>query len=133
MKRMKVWSGLVLCIIAFLSYYMFFARFIPTRDVPWVPFALFAVAAWLLISGWRQARRKILASIGVVLGFLVIGLFTYLVTVFSRDLPVAAAAPRVGQKAPDFALPDTQGRPVSLSQTLAGSNGVLLVFYRGYW
>jgi energy-coupling factor transporter transmembrane protein EcfT len=130
---MKVWSGLILCVVAFLSYYMFFARFPATRDVPWVPFTLFAVAIWLLISGWRQAKRKILATIGVVLGFLVIGLFTFLVTVFSRELPAAAAAPRIGQKAPDFALPDTQGRAVSLSRTLAGSNGVLLVFYRGYW
>jgi energy-coupling factor transporter transmembrane protein EcfT len=130
---MKVWTGLFLCVVAFVSYFAYFSRFEATRDVPWVPFLLFALALYLLISGWRQARRKILASVGVVLGLAVIGLFTYSVTVGSKDLPASASAPRVGQKAPDFALPDTQGRTVSLSQTLAGSKGVLLVFYRGYW
>jgi peroxiredoxin len=54
--------------------------------------------------------------------------------------------------APDFTLPDQDGRPVSLAQLLTASpdavapagagapadavqkaNGVVLVFYRGYW
>jgi hypothetical protein len=51
-------------------------------------------------------------------------------------------APKVGDKAPDFALPDTQNRTVRLSELLAGpapgmaerkGTWVLLVFYRGYW
>ena len=130
---MKVWSGLVLCIVAILSYFLFFVRFAPTRDVPWPSFVLLAIAVYLLLSGWRKARRKVWASIGVALGLLVAGFFTFTMTVGTKDLPASASAPRVGQKAPDFALPDTQNHTVSLSQTLAQSNGVLLVFYRGYW
>jgi AhpC/TSA family protein len=39
---------------------------------------------------------------------------------------------RVGQKAPDFALPDPGGRPVSLAE-LRARGPVVLSFYRGRW
>jgi len=60
----------------------------------------------------------------------------------SRQLPVAADAPAVGDRAPEFALADTTGRMVALSMLLSEPmpgiqgekpRGVLLVFYRGYW
>jgi energy-coupling factor transporter transmembrane protein EcfT len=135
MKRFnwRLWGGLVLAVVAFLSYYMVFSQFVITRDVPWVPYALMAIAAFLLVTGWRRAQRKIVASIAVVLGIIVIGAFTYLTTIFSRALPSSPNAPAVGQKAPEFALRDTNGRPVTLAQLRDGSNGVLLIFYRGYW
>jgi len=38
---------------------------------------------------------------------------------------------KVGEKAPDFALPSADGRTVGLSD-YAGHN-VLIDFYRGYW
>ena len=38
---------------------------------------------------------------------------------------------KVGEKAPDFALPSADGRTVRLSD-YAGHN-VLIDFYRGYW
>lgn len=128
-----LWPGLLLAVVAFLSYFMFFARFAATRDVPWVNFLLFVAALVLLVTAWRRAPRKILASIVTVLGLLIFGTFTYMVTLGSKDLPAAAGAPAVGAKAPDFALPDTSNRPVALSQLLSQSNGVLLVFYRGHW
>ena len=129
----RLWSGLGLAVVAIVSYFAVFTRFPVTRDVPWVPFLLFVVAAVLLIGGWRRATGKIVPSIVALAGFLLMGAFTFMVTVGSKGLPVAAGAPAIGQKAPDFTLPDTNNRPVSLSSALAGSNGVVLVFYRGYW
>jgi peroxiredoxin len=43
-----------------------------------------------------------------------------------------ARAPRVGDRAPDFALHDQLGRPVSLAGELE-QGPVVLVFYRGEW
>lgn len=45
--------------------------------------------------------------------------------------PAPSAPPAVGDAAPDFALNDSQGRTVRLSDAL-GKN-VVLVFYRAHW
>jgi cytochrome oxidase Cu insertion factor (SCO1/SenC/PrrC family) len=39
---------------------------------------------------------------------------------------------KVGQPAPDFALEDSDGKAITLSD-LRGKKSVVLVFYRGYW
>ena len=39
---------------------------------------------------------------------------------------------KVGDKAPDFALPDGDGKIVLLAEYL-GRGPVVLVFYRGFW
>lgn len=64
-------------------------------------------------------------------------------TRLAAQLPPSKGAPCVGQKALDFTLPDSSGKPVKLSELLATSPNdtaavkrspwVLLVFYRGYW
>jgi peroxiredoxin len=60
----------------------------------------------------------------------------------ARQLPSSTAAPHIGQKAPDFTLPDQNGKPVALADLLASppegatsgaANGALLIFYRGHW
>ncbi len=60
----------------------------------------------------------------------------------ANQLPAAKGAPRVGEKAPDFSLPDMNGKPMRLYEILAVPaelkakrpvTSVLLVFYRGYW
>lgn len=48
------------------------------------------------------------------------------------DAGIAARALRVGQKAPDFSLPDSHGKTVTLSSLLAKGPAVV-TFYRGGW
>jgi peroxiredoxin len=63
-----------------------------------------------------------------------VGFFLFATLVASRQLPSAANAPKVGEKAPDFTLPDSQGRPVALHDLVgAQKQWVVLIFYRGYW
>ncbi|MBI3653655.1 MAG: redoxin domain-containing protein [Acidobacteria bacterium] len=47
-------------------------------------------------------------------------------------LPAFGETPKVGQKAPDFNLPSTNGASVALND-YAGKAKLVLVFYRGYW
>lgn len=142
----QIWTGFLLSLVAFLSYFFVFVNFPSTRDFPWANLLLFAVAIVLLLLGVRRAfapdrRRgsKIMASIVAILGVAVLGFFIFAVFVMARQLPASAGAPRLGQKAPDFSLTDTSGKPVALSELLStpingkAPKGVLLVFYRGYW
>lgn len=129
-----LWSGFLLSIAAFISYPTIFFRWPSTRDVPWVNLLLFVLAMILVLVGVVRARRKILPVILAVLsaGLFAFGVFGILV--ISRQIPASLGAPKVGQKALDFTLPDSNGRQLSLAQLLASSpRGVLLIFYRGYW
>ena len=144
-----IWAGFLLSIIAFLSYVLFFVNFPITRDVPWANLILFLIAAWLLFVGIRRAfaaDRSRLAKIGssvlAVLGVLLIGFFIFMTFIMARWLPASEGAPRVGNRAPEFTLPDANGKPISLAELLSTPinvtnttkpRGVLLIFYRGYW
>ena len=141
-----LWAGFLLSLVAFLSYFFVFVRFPVTRDFPWANLLLFATAAALLMVGVRRAfaperrlRSKVAGVVAATLGVAVFGLFVFLTLIMARWIPAAQGAPRVGQKAPEFSLSDTDGRPVSLSELLStpingkAPRGVLLVFYRGYW
>ncbi len=150
MKRrwnLPVWLGFLIVLAAAFTYVPVFARFPATRDFPWANLLMFGAGLALIARGLRRAFREpqlyrgkvsgsILMGLGVgLLAFFCFGLF-YLV----RQLPASKGAPGVGQRARDFALPDKDGNPVTLSKLLdAGAsgadrlNGVLLVFYRGYW
>ena len=129
----RLWGGLLLSVVAFVSYFVFFVRYPVTRDVPWANVVLFLLALFLLISGFRRARRKIAAGVAVALGFVIAATLGFAIVVGSK-VPHSPTAPQVGQKMPDFKLLDSTGREVSLAQLLASSQrGVLLVFYRGYW
>jgi hypothetical protein len=132
-------AGFLLCGIAFISYPLFFAGFPVTRDVPWVNWLLFLLGLGMVGLGiaraFRQPERfrgRVAGPIFGVLSLAVLGFFLMMTLVGARQLPESAGAPKVGEKAPDFTLPDSQGRPVSLSG-VSGSSWVLLIFYRGYW
>lgn len=141
-----VWAGLLLSVVAFVSYFFVFVRFPATRDFPWANLLLFAGAAALLLIGVRRAfapeRRwgsKAAGLVAATLGVAVFGLFVFSAFVMARWMPAARGAPEVGRKAPEFSLTDTDGRLVSLSELRStpvngkAPKGVLLVFYRGHW
>ncbi|HEX3251360.1 MAG TPA: hypothetical protein VHS05_18140 [Pyrinomonadaceae bacterium] len=143
-----LWIGFVLTIAAFLTYFFIFVQFPVTRDFPWANLLIFVVALVLLFTGVRRGfasdrphptRSKIVTSIVATLSVVILGLFVFIIFVEGRWLPASKGAPQVGQRAPDFSLPDTNGTQVSLIDLLStpvnGSapRGVLLVFYRGYW
>lgn len=162
------WTPLVALLVAlaaFLSNLAVFMRPPGERAIPLLSLALAALAFILLVAGIRKAfaqnRGKILSSVLGILALLVCGLtgFAYF---NARQLPKSAGAPKIGEKAPDFTLPDSTGKPVSLAELLGSSatppamsaaaqapavgqapapaatsgpkpKAVLLIFYRGYW
>ena len=135
-------AGFLLCGIALISYPLFFAQFPATRDVPWASWLLFAAGLGVVAVGTARAfrqperyRGRVMGPIFGVLGLGVLGLFLFMTLSYARQLPDSAGAPKVGEKAPDFTLPDSQGKPVRLSSFLEQPSGswVVLIFYRGYW
>ena len=139
-------SGFLLSVFAFLSYFFIFVWFPITRNFPWANLLLFVIAVVLLVLGLRRTLTetrsmvsKILSSAITGLGVLICVLFVFGYFVFATWIPASTGAPHVGQKAPDFVLPDTSNRQVSLNELLTSPingkapKGVLLVFYRGYW
>jgi hypothetical protein len=134
-------AGFLVCLVGFLSYFFVFTLFPVTRDVPWANWLLFAVGLALLVAGIARAfrqpetyRGRVLGPILGVLSLAIVGFFLFATLVASRQLPSAANAPKVGEKAPDFTLPDSQGRPVALHDLVGPQKPwVLLIFYRGYW
>jgi len=144
----RLWVGFALALVATFGYPLTFPI---TRSVFWIGLVLCIAALVLLVSGLKLAFARPESYRGKVAGpilttasalmFVLFGVTSYLMP---KAYAVASNAPRVGDKAPDFALVDTQGRPITLAQLLAtpmpgssngsqASRGVLLVFYRGYW
>jgi hypothetical protein len=142
----QILAGFLLCIFAFLSYSFFFVNFPVTRDFPWANLVLFGIAIVLLFFGIRRSFApgrslvsKIIGPILAALSVMVFAFFILSIFVLSRQLPASAGAPKVGQKAPEFSLADSNGKQVSLAELLSTPvngktpKGVLLIFYRGYW
>ena len=152
MKRhwnLSLFTGFVVAVFAFLSYFLYFAYFPLTRDFPWVNLLFFVGGFALLGAGLKRAYReperyrgKVSGPILTALSVLILVFFLFYNFSFSQQLPASKGAPTVGEKAPDFTLPDKDGKPVTLSKLLevpadaptdAPRPWVLLVFYRGYW
>jgi hypothetical protein len=141
-----LWLGFLIVLFAFLSYIPIFAKYPITRDMPWANFLIFVIGFILLFAGLRRAfsqptayRGKIAGPILTTIGVAALVFFSLTIFSLGKHLPPSAQAPKVGQKAPDFALADTTGKTVSLASLLSTSatslptKGVLLIFYRGYW
>ena len=87
---------------------------------------LIAIALVLALSAARRDRRPwVRANAGFQLAAFAFSCWAFFGL---ARLP----ATRVPERAPDFTLPDQDGRPVTLSIELQEGQ-VLLVFFRGHW
>jgi len=145
--NLSLWVGFLVILAGLFTFVPVFVRFPATRDFPWPTLLMLCVGLGMMAMGLRRAfaepqvyRGRVLGSVLGALGVALVGLFGYGVFYAPRQLPDSAGSPRVGQEAPDFTLPDKNGNLVTLSRLLetgpggAGkANGVVLIFYRGYW
>jgi len=141
MKRkwnLPLWLGLIFVLAALFSF-EFFVQFPITRDFPWANLLLFGVGGIFLVAGLVRAfgkpqvyRGKVFGSIFALLSLLGFSFFAYGAFYLVRQVPASTSAPRVGEKAPEFTLPDQNGKQVALADLLAG-RAALLIFYRGHW
>ena len=153
-KNVAPWWGLLFAIGAIGCNARIFFESPLQGALPWLSLLFAVLALIFLVTGLRRAfgqaqvyRGKVLSVVLTVIALIPVGLAVF-VFVSARRLPSSTAAPQVGQKVPDFTLPDTSGKPVSLDQLLAPASSssssasssesrapkaVLLIFYRGYW
>lgn len=147
-RNLFLWLGLAVALAAALSNVAVFLNPPAQSLIPWISLVLGIAALVLIVLGVKNIFTQPRTFGGRVLGVFV-ALLALLFSVGSiflfkvaRAVPVSAEAPQVGQKAPDFTLPDTNNQDVSLAQLFApvpGDTGVvpphavLLIFYRGYW
>lgn len=139
------WLGLFLTVLGAFSNGLPFIGF-PAAPVPWMSLLLSLTGIVVVLIGlWRIFGRsavykgKISGSIAAAFSVLFLaGSITFFWD--ARHIPTQSVnAPQVGQRVPDFTLPDSTGRSVSLTQLFSGEAGspppkaLLLVFYRGYW
>ena len=134
----SLWVGFFFVFVGLFSY-TFFAQFPITRDFPWANLLLFAVGGILLVAGLVRAfgrpqlyRGKIAGPILALLSLLIFSFFAYELFYVLRQVPASTSAPRVGEKAPEFVLPDQNGKPIALAD-LISPKGAVLIFYRGHW
>ena len=133
-----IWIGFVVAVGGLLSY-EFFAQFPITRDFPWANLLLFGIGAALLLGGLFRAfgrpqlyRGKVFGSVFTLISVLLFAFFAYEIFYVLKQVPLSAQAPRIGEKAPEFSLPDQSGKQIALTDLLS-PNGTVLIFYRGHW
>jgi hypothetical protein len=144
-RALAPWVGLLLTVLGLLSNGLPFVGF-PAAPVPWISlvlsltgFVVVLVGLWRVFGESAVHNGKISGSVAAMFSLLFLAGSTFFFW-SARHIPVqSAAAPQVGQRAPDFTLPDSAGNSVSLTQLFSASAGkeqpkaLLLVFYRGYW
>jgi hypothetical protein len=144
-RTLAPWGGLLLTVLGALSNGLPFIGF-PAAPVPSISLVLSVIGFAVVVIGlWRAFgqsmvyKGKISGTIAAALSLLFLaGATSFFWS--ARHIPAeSAGAPQVGQRVPDFTLPDSTGHFVSLTQLFSGSAGkeppkaLLLVFYRGYW
>jgi len=147
-RNSALWLGLAIALAAALCNAVLFLNPPAQRLIPWLSLVLGIVALVLIILGvknlFTRSRTVVRRVLGVFVAVvsLLLSAGSILLFFHARAVPPSADAPQVGQKAPDFTLPDANNQPVSLAQLFAPAPGdaaavapraVLLIFYRGYW
>jgi len=126
LSRLAVACSLVACVGVFLDYLNL------RRKYPLLTLA--GVTACLVLSGWclvRQPSGALLFRLSVPL--LLSGLLLFYVFYFSvLHGGQLVSKLRVGDRFPDFNLPDSAGRAVTLAAVVA-RGPALFLFYRGDW
>ena len=113
-----------------IAGYVLLFRVAAVRNHPIVYVAAFALATALAVLALIRARRwPAWVALGLAVVLLVAGSWFNFV---GARVPNTPTALRVGERAPDFTLPDAAGRPVRLTE-FRGKKPVVLVFYRGAW
>ena len=142
MKPLRAWmpiAGVVIALAVGMIPYVALtvAAAIPhgLRDNPW-PMELAAILAtagaiYIAVRAYREKRLRAVATVCAALATLGTVGFLLFVHVATSALPPAPKELAVGTTAPDFTLPDEEGRPVALASSRG--NATLLVFYRGSW
>jgi hypothetical protein len=140
-----LWLGILLALLGLLSNGFTFLGF-PAFAVPWISLVLPIIGTGLVFLGlWRAFTRSRIYK-GKIAGS-ILAMFSLLLLATSiaffwgaRHIPqLSAGTPAIGQRVPDFTLPDSSGKSVSLMQLFDSSSGnpapkaLLLVFYRGAW
>jgi hypothetical protein len=138
--NIPIWAGFAIVVLSLISYIPVFALFPITRDVPWVNYMLFVLGGVLLAIGLKHAYRepdryrgKISGPVLSMLSLLIAGFFVLGILVLTKQLPASSGAPHVGHPAPQFTLANIDGKQIALADLLKGHQGVILIFYRGYW
>ncbi len=132
---MRMTSGrlaILSLVVAFggVAAYVLLFRVAIVRNHPEGYVLAFAVGVVLAALGLRRARRwPAWVALGVTTLMLAGGVWF---NFFAARVPATPTSLRVGERPPDFTLPDASGRPVSLAD-YRGKKPVVLVFYRGYW
>jgi hypothetical protein len=121
--------SVVVALGAVAAYSLLF-RVALVRNHPEGYVVAFAVAVVLAGLALRRSRRwYVWPALALSVGLLALGSWN---TFVMARIPATPTALRVGDRPPDFTLPDAAGRPVSLAD-YRGQKPVVLVFYRGYW
>lgn len=139
-----LWVGLLIAVLGFASNFLYWLP-LPQAIIPWINVIVPLIGLVLVFAGLRRywpgahGWRRVVSILVVVVSVAVMALSVF-AFVSARNVPRSSGAPQVGQKVPDFVLPDSSGKTVSLSQLLseplansARPRAVLLIFYRGYW
>lgn len=121
--------GLVLA-LGGIGAYAALLRVAAVRNHPELYVLACAVGTVLAIMGLRRPHRWPTWVALVVTALLLVGTATF--NFVLARVPGGSPSVRVGERPPDFTLPDASGRPVTLAD-FRGKKPVIVVFYRGHW